>query len=82
VLIETVRFEVSANSLVTADVEDYANHLGGRITVARASTTMSVNAAALAASNALLPEGCSFSVVGKTLYLNVPDRRGTMVIFK
>ena len=82
VLIEAVKMDVGANSLVTADMEDYASRLGGRITVARASTTMSVNAAALAASNALLPEGCSFSVVGKTLYLNVPDRRGTMVIFK
>ncbi len=82
VLIETVKMDVSANSLVTADMADYASRLGGRITVARASSTMSVNATALAASNALLPEGCSFSVEGKTLYLNVPDRRGTIVIFK
>ena len=84
-LVEAKTFVLDdANSRLTVAMGDYYNKVGGRITVARTTDGVTLNATALAASNALLPSGCSFSVStdGKDLYLNVPSRRGTWIIIR
>ena len=84
-LIESQTFILDdADSRLTVDMDEYAAECGGRIVVAQATEGVTLNATALAASNALLPPDCSFSVSpdGKDLYLNVPSRRGTWIVFR
>ena len=73
-----------ADSRLTVDMDEYNAKWGGRITVAQTTDGVTLNATALAASNALLPQGCSFaaSADGKALYLNVPNRRGTCIVIR
>ena len=81
-LIEAKTFYLDdADSRLTVDMDEYSSKVGGRITVAQTTGGVTLNATALAASNALLPAGCLFaeSADGKVLYLNVPDRRGTAI---
>jgi hypothetical protein len=81
-LIEAKNFYLDdADSRLTVDMDEYNSKRGGRITVAQTTDGVTLNATALAASNALLPKGCKFatSADGKVLYLNVPSRRGTVI---
>jgi len=81
-LIEAKTFILDdADSRLTVDMDEYSSKVGGRITVAQTTGGVTLNATALAASNALLPKGCKFatSADGKVLYLNVPSRRGTVI---
>ena len=84
-LIEAKTFILDdADSRLTVDMDEYNAKWGGRITVAQTTDGVTLNATALAASNALLPQGCSFaaSADGKALYLNVPNRRGTCIVIR
>lgn len=84
-LIEAKTFYLDdADSRLTVDMDEYNTKWGGRITVAQTTDGVTLNATALAASNALLPQGCSFaaSADGKALYLNVPNRRGTVICIR
>ena len=85
VLIEAKTFKLSdADSRLTVDMERYYNKHGGRVLVAKTTNGVTLNADAIAASNALLPEGCSFSksADGNELYLNVPRRSGMVIVFR
>ena len=82
VLIEARTFSLDdADSRLTVDMDEYNSTCGGRITVAQTTDGVTLNATALAASNALLPAECLFAASpdGKILYLNVPGRRGTVI---
>ena len=84
-LIESGTFNLSdAASRLTVDMDKYVEKCGGKIIVAQTTGGVSLNATALAASNALLPERCSFytSADGKTLYLKVPSRNGLIISFR
>jgi len=79
-LIEAKTFTLSdADSRLTVDMGKHYRHLRGRgrVLVARTTNGVTLNADALAASNALLPGRCMFSksADGKNLYLNLlrPD---------
>ena len=81
-LIEAKTFILDdADSRLTVDMDEYAAKCGGRIVVAQTTDGVTLNATALAASNALLPSGCKFAASGdnKTLYLLVPSRSGTII---
>jgi hypothetical protein len=85
VLIESKTFTIEdADSRLTVDMERYYNKHGGRVLVAKTTDGVTLNAGALAASNALLPEGCSFSksADGNELYLNVPRRSGMVIVVR
>ena len=84
-LIESKTFKIEdADSRLTVDMERYYNKHGGRVLVAKTTNGVTLNADAIAASNALLPEGCSFSksADGNELYLNVPRRSGLVIVFQ
>ena len=84
-LIESKTFTIEdADSRLTVDMERYYNKHGGRVLVAKTTDGVTLNAGALAASNALLPEGCSFSksADGNELYLNVPRRSGMVIVVR
>ena len=79
-LIEAKTFNLSdVDSRLTVDMGKYYKNLRGRrrVLVARTTNGVTLNADALAASNALLPGRCAFSksADGKNLYLNLlkPD---------
>ena len=84
-LIESGTFKLDdADSRITVDMDEYVAKRGGRIIVAQTTGGLTLNAAALSASNALLPDRCSFaaSADGKTLYLKVPSKSGMLIFYR
>lgn len=84
-LVESDTFSLyDADSRITVDMDEYVAKRGGRIVVAQTMNGVTLNATALSASNALLPERCSFetSADGKTLYLKVPSKDGMVIFYR
>lgn len=83
-LVEAAQFKLDETSRVTVSMDDYYAREGGRILLAETTDGVSCDAAALAASNALLPTGCALTVSDDRmrLYLVVPSRKGTTLLIR
>ena len=73
---------LDSDSLLTADFTSFLQNSGGRITIVETTGGVAIDETALAASNALLPEGCAWMVSadGKKLMLKAVKPGMTIII--